>query len=416
MLLLHSCPQFHTFYSDVSCRLQENDGHSQFSQGLAAHGGRSALYDDDDESDGMNDDDDVRMDEDEEEDSSPRPGSHIKALLDNDDGAGEDAEASTSPREMKGARWRGWELKLLIRNMHDLSVLDPNLTAKERMEVWQQIAELQTQAHAKRNSMTGRTSGACSNAWARVFKRNNEDKKLSDIATGTDEEDGEVQRMLDDLVALAQDLKRGEGKKHKGKGKRVHPSEKRRDEATAALQAKEEGSKKRRAAEIGSDEDEDDMDADLQTTPKRKQTKSRVTPGIKMIEAQTSKLMEGYQDVIASQRDMMESRMKQGRIQHEAELRAASEARAAEERRFDADRISAERKHAAQMSIERERLQMEARTRQEDAARIQQLEHRMTVNQEETRARQDQLQAQLQQISASTAAMHDLLNQIARRS
>ncbi|KAL9940965.1 hypothetical protein V8E36_000453 [Tilletia maclaganii] len=125
----------------------ENDGHSQFSQGLAAHGGRSALYDDDDESDGMNDDDDVRMDEDEEEDSSPRPGSHIKALLDNDDGAGEDAEASTSPREMKGARWRGWELKLLIRNMHDLSVLDPNLTAKERMEVWQQIAELQTQAH-----------------------------------------------------------------------------------------------------------------------------------------------------------------------------------------------------------------------------------------------------------------------------
>ena len=111
------------------------------------------------------------------DDGSLRLGRNIRALLadeesdeGNDEASGgeEDGDkshpgATTGPQS--GARWRGWELKALIRNMTDLNVLDSNLTTGERKDVWEHIAQQQTQERSKQGSAAVRSAGACQNAW-----------------------------------------------------------------------------------------------------------------------------------------------------------------------------------------------------------------------------------------------------------
>ncbi|KAE8218757.1 hypothetical protein CF319_g7423 [Tilletia indica] len=354
----------------------DDDGRSQYSVNLGRHGHRSQIYDrDTTDSDRSVDDDDMLLSDDDESDSVLL-GANIDAILDKgDETTSSSDEKEIMPEESNkapggGARWRGFEFRALLQAMHDLNVLDPNLeSTQERNELWEKVAEVVTNERKKQGSIVVRTVIACKNAWSRVYKAHCADKRIGEIATGTDEADGSWQRRLDDLAGLWNDL-RTQGKSAPKKQKPKLTSEKMRDEDLKGLDAKPEKSDKE-----GGDEG---MDEDLNQTPRRTKKLGRNPPGSQMMAQRTTEMITAFTDIAAKQQASFSERLEREEKMQKAELEAA------------------DRRHEASLGLDKEKMVLEQRREREHDRRIQQLEDQIRQNQRANEQRHNELQTQFQ--------------------
>ncbi|CAD6931800.1 unnamed protein product [Tilletia controversa] len=350
---------------------------------------RAELYDDSDGSDEFfedenerNEDEDMLNDERAEE-GARALGQNVGAMLDDEWETESDDQSgiSTTPSagSSAGSRWRGWESRTLLKSMFDLNVLDPNLKSHERDEIWVQVMKTVNEERGRQKIKGSRTDGACKHAWIRVFKAHCADQKISEIASGTDEEDGKWQRILDDLAALWNDV-RDRGKKSKDKGKKKQcPSEKRRDKDSEKLEKEKEKDS----------EEEEDLDADVSLTPRAKKTRTP-TSSIAHHRRKNQGHVDAFSDIATKQQEVMTQRLKQEEEMQKEEL-------AVMERRRKDDRLAEDRRHDDLVMLEREKMKLDRQRTNESLQRMRQVEDKLQRYQQETNLRHEELQRDVRQ-------------------
>ncbi|KAE8217761.1 hypothetical protein CF319_g8220 [Tilletia indica] len=369
---------------------EENDAHSQFSERIRRGSlvSRTGLYDDDDGTEGP-EEEDFSEDEDmvdqrqtkersEKAEGDQTLGRNVGAMLDEDWETESDnpSDNSTAPsgESSAGSRWRGWETRTLLKSMFDLNVLDPNLKGHERDKIWIQVMQAVNTERKQQNLKGTRTDGACKHAWQRVFKAHRADQKISEIASGTDEEEGKWQTILDDLAALWNDVKE-KGKKGKGKKEKEKcPSEKMRDQDLKELKNEKEKD---------SDEEEE-LDADVSLTPRPKK-KGRQAQSTQIISERTQGMIDAFSDMATKQQEAMVRRLKQEEDMHKAELAAMEQLR-------QEDRMAEDRRHDDLVMLEREKLKVDRQKTNESLQRMRQVEDKLNRYQQETTQRHEELQ------------------------